>query len=417
MKADNSSILQRFGMSGLTAAVAAALIALGFLSLWGAAGRHPEASALIGKEAAWLVCGALVGFIICKRPLSFWFRAAPALYALCMAVMAAGVFLPWLAGLLLLSPDPLYTHLSEWSALPVMLVAARLVQEEKDHFLSLKALVGTLAVAGAPVALLFIPKGTTILSAYLVMLLMALFAVNVRRGVWMMLAFAVYTGSLMTAMYRMKRVIISCPIIVDSEPSASRMMEPIKSLVALSSAGVFGKGFGESGLSLCEGFADLYRQFGFAYFGEQFGFLSAALALCLFGVIVINCLRVARQVEDRGQCFMATAIGWFLGWHVFMHVGTVSMMFPAKAFLLPFFPSGPATVAFTAMVAILLRIMRYGSRDAKGNIAGATGAGDLARKTGLGRRSFIKSCCPRVTRSSARWRRLWVISALGSSPC
>lgn len=365
MKGDNSSILQRFGMPGLTAAAAAALIALGFLSLWGAVGRHPESAALIGKETAWLVCGGLVGLIIYRRPFHVWLKAAPALYVLCMAVMAAGIFLPWLVGLLFVSPDPLFVHLSEWSALPVMLLAARLVQDEKDHFLSLKALVGTLAVAAVPVALLAIQKGATIVSAYLVMLLMVLFAVNVRRGAWMMLAFAVYTGSLMIAMYRMKRIIISCHIIVDSDPPASRLMEPIKSLVALSSAGVFGKGFGESGLSLCEGFADLHRHFAFAHFGEQFGFLGVALALCLFGFVAINCLRVARQVEDRGQCFMVTAIGWFLGWHVFMHVGTVSMMFPAKAFLLPFFPSGPATVAFMAMLAILLRIMRHGPRDAQ----------------------------------------------------
>ncbi len=79
-----------------------------------------------------------------------------------------------------------------------------------------------------------------------------------------------------------------------------------------------------------------------------------------------TCLGVARRADHRGQCFIAASFGWFLAWHVFMHAGAISGLAPATGFSLPFFPSGSASIAFLAMLAILLRIMKYGKSDALG---------------------------------------------------
>jgi cell division protein FtsW (lipid II flippase) len=347
MKAENISL------------TAAALLAgLGFLALWGAAAKLPEGSRLLATEAAWLLWAGLVGVLFYSQPLTVWLRRSPVLYALSMSAMGAALLLPKPPGASFISTDVLFGHVATLSALPVMLAAAHFLQGEKGPSLSLKGLASVLAVFAVPSALLLMRESHALLWAYLVILLMALLAVNLNRHLWMWLALATHTALLVITLHGMRPFRVSHFLPAFPDPSTLKAIGGFKSLVALSTGGLFGKGLGGSDLSLCEGFVDFNHQFAFAYFGEQFGFPGVVMVLCLSALLPITCLRLARRVEDRGRCFLLAAVAWFLAWHVFTHAGAVSLMVPAMGFPFPFFPSGPAAAAFTSMLAIVLRIMK-----------------------------------------------------------
>jgi cell division protein FtsW (lipid II flippase) len=343
-------------------AAAAALSVLGFLALWGASANLPERPTLLALEAGWFNCAALVGVLFYLRPLDFWLRLSPVLYLFAMAAMAVSLFQhkPPIAPLI--STDALFGHVATLSALPVMLAAAYFIQGEKGPSLSFKGLASVLAVFAVPSALLLMRQSHAILWAYLVILLMALLAVNLNRHLWIWLALATQSTLLVITVHGMRRFRVSHFIPAFPDPSTSRWINAFKTTVALSTGGLFGKGLGGSELSACDGFVDFHYQFAIAYFGEQFGFLGLATVLCLSAVLPITCLRRARRLEHRGRSFLLAAVAWFLAWHVFVHAGAVSLMVPGMGSPFPFFPSGPAAAAFTSMLAIVLRIMKATGR-------------------------------------------------------
>ena len=343
-------------------AAAAALFGLGFLALWGASAKLPERPTLLALEAGWFSCAALVGVLFYLRPLHVWLRLSPVLYLFAMAAMAVSLFLHKPPTSPVISTDVLFGHVATLSALPVLLAAAHFLQGEKGSSLSLKGLASILAVFAVPSALLLMRESHAILWAYLVTLLMALLAVNLNRHLWIWLALATHTALLVITLHGMRPFRVSHFLPAFPDPSTSRLINGFKSMVALSTGGLFGKGLGGSDLSLCEGFADFHYQFAIAYLGEQFGFLGLVTVLCISAILPITCLRMARRLEDRGRCFLLAAVAWFWAWHVFTHAGAVSLMVPGMGFPFPFFPSGPAAAAFTSMLAIVLRIMKDSGR-------------------------------------------------------
>jgi rod shape determining protein RodA len=347
MKAENISL-----------AATAALSVLGFLAFWGASANLPERPTLLALEAGWFTCAALVGVLFYLRPIHVWLRLSPVLYLFAMAAIALSLFLHKPPNGSLISTDVLFGHVATLSALPVMLAGAHFLQSEKGPSLSYKGLASVLAVFAVPSALLLMRESHAILWAYLVILLMALLAVNLNRHLWMWLALATHTTLLVITLHGMRPFRVSHFIPAFPDPLRSRLISGFKSTVALSTGGLFGKGLGGSDLSACEGFPDFHSQFAIAYFGEQFGFLGLVTVLCLSAILPVTCLRRARRLEHRGRSFLLAAVAWFLAWHVFMHAGAVSLMVPGMGFPFPFFPSGPAAAAFTSMLAIVLRIMK-----------------------------------------------------------
>ena len=351
MKAENLSL------------TAAALLAgLGFLALWGAAAKIPEGSRLLATEAAWLLWAGLVGVLFYSQPLTVWLRRSPILYALSMSAMGAALLLPKPPGASFISTDILFGHLAVLAALPAVMTAAHFLQAEKGPSLSLRGLASVLAVFAVPSALLLTRESHAILWAYLVILLMALLAVNLNRHLWMWLALTTHTALLVITLHGMRPFRVSHFIPAFPDPSTLKAIDGFKSLVSLSTGELFGKGLRGSDLGACDGFADFHYQFAIAYFGEQFGFLGLVMLLFLSAILPITCLCLARRLEDRGQSFLFAAVAWFSAWHVFMHAGAVSLMVPGMGFPFPFFPSGPAAAAFTSMLAIVLRIMKDSGR-------------------------------------------------------
>jgi rod shape determining protein RodA len=345
-------------MTRLTATAVFALAALGFLGLSSAVWRHPEGPMLIAKQIAWLACGGLVGLWFYRTPFSVWMERTPIIFAAAMAILAAGVAISRNFPDSHIPSDPSYMQLTELVALPVMLMAARVLQGDKQPSLSFNRLALVLAVSALPVTLLLFMPGDTIILAYIVMVLMSLIPVGVHRWAWLGMVWGINVVMAFRLMQRPSHIWMPFPLYLPSGRAVHKATYAFQGMLALSGGSFFGKGFGNGDFCQCCWFDDLHTGFLFASFGEEFGFLGVAIALGLFALVTINCLRASRWAGTKPQTFVAAAVGWFVAFHVLMHAGAVSLLVPAKCYPLPLFSSGPATMAFSAMLAIALRVTK-----------------------------------------------------------
>jgi cell division protein FtsW (lipid II flippase) len=351
-------------MEGMFATTILGLAVLGFVALSSAVWRHPGGPMHLARQAGWLTCGGLVGFGFYRVRFEAWMKRAPLLYAAAMAILVAAVAVSRNFPDFHPSADFSYMQVGGLVALPVMLMAGRVLQREMEPSLSAKGLGVVLAVSGLPVGLLLLMPGDTNALAYVVMTFMPLGQLGIRRLTWAVLFWVIITVGLFVALHQgLGRHGGHPPIFFDPQPDSTRSGYTLKCMAAVSAGGLSGKGFAKGNFSQCYGIDDLSTELVFASFGEEFGFVGVTLALGLFALLGVSCLRAARWAGARPQCFVAAAVAWFVGWHVMMHTATVSLVVPANGFSLPLFSSGPATVAFVAMLAIVLGIMKdYGRR-------------------------------------------------------
>lgn len=132
----------------------------------------------------------------------------------------------------------------------------------------------------------------------------------------------------------------------------------IQSYFALANGGWFGTGIGMSRqkhLFLPYSSSD----FIFAIVGEELGFVSAALILAGFFLLVFFGVRVAVNAYDRFGCYLASGITAMLGIQVIINIMVVTGLMPTTGLPLPFFTAGGTTLMiFLSSMGLLLSVSR-----------------------------------------------------------
>lgn len=130
-------------------------------------------------------------------------------------------------------------------------------------------------------------------------------------------------------------------------------------LLAFGSGGLFGVGLGESRqkyLFLPETATDSI----FAVVAEELGFLGASIVIFLFAYFIFRALNIVRFAPDKfSRVFSAGIVAW-IGFQVFLNMGSMVALVPLTGVPLPFFSyGGSSLVALLAGCGILLNISKY----------------------------------------------------------
>ncbi len=132
----------------------------------------------------------------------------------------------------------------------------------------------------------------------------------------------------------------------------------IQSMVAFSSGGFFGVGFGNSKQKLSwlpEGHTD----FIFAVIGEEFGFLGCFFMLCLFGVLLHRGIIIAKKCPDMYGKILAVGIIFSICFQAFTNMSVASSFVPATGIPLPFVSYGGSSLFVSlCMVGVLINISK-----------------------------------------------------------
>jgi cell division protein FtsW (lipid II flippase) len=340
----------------LVAVTVSALIGLGLLSWLSLSSKHPEYWMLTGKHLAWLVCGGIAGFVLYLRPLDAWIRLAPVVYAVCMITWGVVEVFPQTLKSIHLPEKFILMLIAELTAIPLMLMMAHVLTSENETDLSLRSEIGILLLPVIPIVVMLHKHYDTIVSAYIVTVFMSLILAGIRRKTLIGMC---YVGFLPVFYFYIIRNDFSHHRYSLGHRERDVIYFCLERLAGLTQGRLFGKGFGNGNYKVFADFETLNYQFFFGNFGEISGFVGVMLALGLFWLLSITCLRVAHRAETRYQSVIANAIGWFIGWHVWMHVGASSSLLPRRGFPLPFFSGlGPDSAVFMVMMALIFRIIK-----------------------------------------------------------
>ncbi|MFC0271956.1 FtsW/RodA/SpoVE family cell cycle protein [Metabacillus herbersteinensis] len=131
------------------------------------------------------------------------------------------------------------------------------------------------------------------------------------------------------------------------EYSSEQGFQLIKSLLAIGSGELFGKGFQNLEVYLPEGHTD----FIFAIISEQFGFLGGSIVISLFFLLIYRMIHIALESNDPFGSYLCAGVIGMITFQVFQNVGMTVGLLPITGLPLPFVSYGGSSLA-TYMVAI-----------------------------------------------------------------
>jgi rod shape determining protein RodA len=145
-----------------------------------------------------------------------------------------------------------------------------------------------------------------------------------------------------------------------SDPRASGY-HVIQSQVAIGSGGWLGKGFTLGTQKRLAFLPAQHTDFIFAVVGEELGFIGVTIALSLFLVLFLRCVRIATRANDTFSSLVAFGLtaSWFV--HVGENVGMTLNLMPIAGIPLPFFSYGGSfMLASWIAIGMLVRISGEG---------------------------------------------------------
>jgi Bacterial cell division membrane protein len=119
-----------------------------------------------------------------------------------------------------------------------------------------------------------------------------------------------------------------------------------QSLISVGSGGLFGKGLGQ-GTQAQLGYlppAVSHNDFIFSVIAEEKGFLGSLTVLGLFGIVLINGIRIAGLARDRFGTLLAVGVTVLFAVHVFVNIAMTIGLVPITGIPLPFISYGGSFV-------------------------------------------------------------------------
>ena len=136
-----------------------------------------------------------------------------------------------------------------------------------------------------------------------------------------------------------------------------------QSVAAIGSGGWWGAGLFHGSQTNLAYVPEQQTDFIFSALGEQLGFVGAAGALALFGVMSWRLLRSAQLARDAFGRLLATGCFTLVAFSVFENAGMAMQIMPVAGIPLPFLSyGGSATVAFFSAIGIALSVQLRAQR-------------------------------------------------------
>lgn len=246
---------------------------------------------------------------------------------------------------------------SEPIKIAVLILVARLLARDSQP-LGWKNFISVLAVGLVP--MVFILKQPDLGTATLVSIagLSVIFFAGVSARI-----VALCSGALVLSMpllwtfmhdYQRERVLTLLDPTLDPLGKGFHILQ---ALIAIGSGGVTGKGWMEGTQAHLDFIPERTSDFIFAVFGEEFGFVGAALLLLLYLALIARSFYIAAGAPTRFARLLAGSIGVIFFTYTFVNIGMVSGILPVVGVPLPFMSyGGTALLILGTSTGILLAI-------------------------------------------------------------
>ncbi len=157
---------------------------------------------------------------------------------------------------------------------------------------------------------------------------------------------------------------------VDPTRDPSLYYQTEKSISAIGSGQLMGKGLFQGTLNQLSYLPEPHNDFIFSVIGEEFGFIGCIGVLCVLLFIVFRCIVIAISTRDTFSQFIAAGIAGMFAFQTFVNVGVVTGILPNTGISLPFVSYGGSSM-WTNMIAVGL-VLNIGKRRSRSLFEGVT---------------------------------------------
>jgi len=137
--------------------------------------------------------------------------------------------------------------------------------------------------------------------------------------------------------YQQKRVLTLFDPSKDPYGAAYQILQ---SITAIGSGGLWGKGWREGTQTHLKFLPVQESDFILSVIGEELGFVTIAIILCLFSIMIIKTIKFSAFSNDRFSALVLIGIATILISHVFVNTAMTVGLIPVKGLPLPFISAG-----------------------------------------------------------------------------
>src|SRR5579859_545988 len=262
---------------------------------------------------------------------------------------------------------------SEMTKLVLALTLAKYLSDNEKRADRLSVYLGSLVIAGVPMALIFSqPDLTTaavcgciwlamVVAARLRCIFLAATGLLGAVGGWAGWNYLVRTN-LQTFQYMADRLLIFLHPESDLYGQGYNILQ---ARISIGAGGLFGKGFLAGTQSQLHFLKVQYADFIFSVVAEEFGLVGALALVALLYVIVLRYLYIGLHAPDTYGMLIAVGLAAWLGMHIFINVGMNLSLMPVAGIPLPFISYGGSQMLSLLIAQGLLQSIALRSRKVR----------------------------------------------------
>lgn len=366
----------------LLAILAAALVVLGLVSVYGASSLVRTSGGQLGaslflKQAIGAAVAGLGATVLARTDYHVWQRWAWPLLAT-VGVLLVIPLLPFTHAI-----APTLNGARRWVNLGVMMVqpselakfavvcwTAMLAAKKGEQIRTFKlGVLPFLVILGPVVGLVFFEPNLSMAVLITLIAGVILFAAGARIGHFLLLgviATPVAFGAIASAQYRLARVLT---FLNSGSAPAEASSQVHQSLVGIGAGRLIGVGFGQGQQKL--GYLPYaYSDFILSTIAEEWGFLGVlAIVMCFGAIIWLGC-RIARSARDPFGQYLAVGLTALIGLTAILHLGVTLAVLPATGITLPFISYGRSSL-LVALAAAGVLVSVGAGREGRSGVLGA----------------------------------------------
>ncbi|MEN8163552.1 MAG: FtsW/RodA/SpoVE family cell cycle protein [Acidobacteriota bacterium] len=347
--------------TGLMLAVVS-ILAASLVNLYGVSSA--VGSGLLMRQAIWGVIGLALLWACSFIRATYWEKAAPKIYALCLialvAVLVFGQVRGGTRGWFVLGAVSLQP--SEFARLGTMLMVAAFLGKREEDRLDLSAFLIVSAIVAVPVGLVLLEPDLGVALTFGPALVIGWWLGGLRPRVWVVIGLLslITAGVAWTTLlkpYQKERVLTVLDH--DRDPYGTGY-QVRQSRIAVGSGGLSGEGIGRGSQSVLRFLPAQHTDFAFAAWAEGTGFIGGSALLFAFGIILLRLGILTDRTEQHFDLSFAAVVFAWLAFQIIVNLGMVLGWLPTTGITLPLFSYGGSSVISTcATLGIVQSIWRH----------------------------------------------------------
>lgn len=317
------------------------------------------------SQMMFFVMGLVIMFAIAFIDLDYFSKSDKVIYLVNLALLLAVIFFGKSSNNVVrwIKIGPITIQPSEFAKVIMIFCMANFIDKKKDSINNINVILRLCIAEAIPVLMVFVQPALSASIVIMVIFCIQMFVSELDyRFIFKVLIIVVPVVVFVVWDCTRENPILINHILKDymitrvrdlvvQDPGSDTYYQTMKSISAISSGQLKGKGLYQGTLNQLSYLPEPQNDFIFSVIGEEFGFVGCVGVLALMFFIIIRCIMAAMDTDSMRERLIAVGVAGMLAFQTFVNVGVATGIMPNTGMSLPFVSSGGSSL-WTNMAAI-----------------------------------------------------------------